>query len=297
MNFNPFFNPFKAQYSAIYRRPNKISTFFTAVNFDIFRASFTRFYSPFLFLFLSIFCLLITLVPSTFADSTYIDNPPPIPMATNRFVQDYAKLLPEDDKIKLNDYLGQAWQNGAGEISVVILPATHRELSELAPQIMKAWGIGDKKRLDGVLILVNFNALSEKAHRNRIFVATGSGIQDKLPDSRVGQMLDQNALPYFETSNYVVGVENMAVAVVQQLSNNPTTSNSTSRTQGDPNDNTLTTLLIFGGIFLFILLIRKGGGGGGFFMGGGFGDGGGFGGGGFGGGFGGGSGDGGGTGR
>jgi uncharacterized protein len=216
-----------------------------------------------------------------------VNQVPRKPLGDTVYVQDYAQLLSADDTLRVHEVLKTLDLENIAQVSLVILPATDRDLSEFAPVILKSWDIQHYKKRDGLLILVNADRVRHQQSGNRIFVATGYALEEQLPDALVGRILDQVALPAFEQRQFSEGLVNSVLTLSSLLrEDRPATKQRSHRTQRIPWIGIITFLI------LFFFLGRGGGGRGGRFYGGGpfmlgggsFGGGGDFGGGGFGGG-------------
>ncbi|WP_303675021.1 TPM domain-containing protein [Vampirovibrio chlorellavorus] len=220
---------------------------------------------------------------------TPINQVPPKPTGLNIYINDYAHLLKPADRSTLQEQLQTLDEAGIAQISVVILPDTDLELSELAPRILNQWDIQHYKKKDGLLVLVNAYRVTQSLSGNRIFIATGYNLEEKLPDAVIGRILDEVALPAFNEGNFSGGITQATLAVAKILAGDQKLTEHYS--QPAPDEDGLWFVII---LVIFILLMffnRKNRGGGGFYgggYGGGFGGGWGDGGGGFGGGFGGG---------
>lgn len=220
---------------------------------------------------------------------TPINQVPPKPTGLNIYINDYAQLLKPADRSTLQEQLQTLDEAGVAQIAVVILPDTDLELSELAPQILNQWDIQHYKKKDGLLVLVNAYRVTQSLSGNRIFIATGYNLEEKLPDAVIGRILDEVALPAFNEGNYSGGITQATLAVAKILAGDQKLSEHYSQPSSD--EDGLWFFVIF---IIFIVLMyfnRKNRGGGRFYGGdfdGGFGGGWGGSGGGFSGGFGGG---------
>jgi uncharacterized protein len=145
---------------------------------------------------------------------------PPKPSGMSIYVNDYAHLLSLDEQSILRDRLQRLDKSGSAQASLLILPGTARELAEFAPEIMNQWGIQHLGRKDGVLVLVNADAL-KKGTRGRIFVATGYRIEGVLPDAKLGRILDETALPDFEQRHYGSGIVKTVSLLADILEKSP----------------------------------------------------------------------------
>jgi len=153
---------------------------------------------------------------------TTIDTVPPAPQGLAIYVTDLGDLIEDADEAKLRAYLAQVDESGFGQVVVLTLPDTQRELSEFSPEIMNRWGIGHKGKDDGVLILANARRITQQLSGNRIFIGSGYGVEGVLPDAVLGRILDQYAIPEFDQHRYSDGLVTTAMAVSKILQGDQT---------------------------------------------------------------------------
>lgn len=261
-----------------------------------------------LFFIAVVLALSIMLINSGFASA----EPVPAKPDTNIYVFDYADLIDEADKLEMQKIAKALDDKTKAEIVVVTLnDLSHMEIEEYALKLFRSWGIGDKEKNNGILILVNKESILNN-QRGRIRIEVGYGLEGAINDGKAGAILDNFALPAFETGEYSKGIRDTFMAVCSEVAKeygldlaNEELSDLQNYSVAEADDITswevLLAVIIF--IIILILLTKKhsrryyrrnpfdgpfgGGFGGGGFRGGGFG-GGGFGGGSSGGGFGGG---------
>lgn len=229
-------------------------------------------------------------------------------------VYDYVNLLSPAEKSNLEQKLIKYSDTTSTQIVVAVIASTNGEnINYLGAQWIKAWGIGQAKIDNGVLIIL------AKDDR-KIGINTGYGVEHLLTDAMSKRIIENEIIPYFKQDDYPGGLNKGVDAIFEVLIGEYQGTRKTS------DKNEFPTELIFIIIFIFIVILisisknKRGGGGnrghrsdvmdifeaiilsnmgrGNYKGGGGFGggsSGGGFGGGGFGGGFGGGSGGGGGA--
>lgn len=220
----------------------------------------------------------------------------PAKPTTSIYVQDTAKVLSANTKNTINAYSAALAEKTKAQIVVVTVPSLGGEsLEEYSLAIVRAWGIGDKAKNNGVLLLV---AVNDRKSR----IEVGYGLEGALPDGLTGRIQDQYMLPYFKQKNYDKGILNGYSAIFNtvlkeyKLSANdlnvqgnirPQTDNRQERGGFTISNGLLLLIIIFvliidriffgGAIFrllFYLLLFRGGGRGGGGFGGGGFGGGG-----------------------
>jgi len=86
-------------------------------------------------------------------------------------------------------------------------------VEDYAYRLGRAWGLGQKKTDDGVLLLVAPN-------ERKVFIATGYGAGGYLTDAMSGIIVRQDILPHFKQSppDYGGGITAGADAVIKQMS-------------------------------------------------------------------------------
>ncbi len=218
---------------------------------------------------------------------------------SNTVVFDYAKMVTDND-IREMQKIGEIIENKtkAQIVAVTVKDLSGMEIEDYAVKLFREWGIGDKNKNNGVLILVNEDSLL-KNQRGRIRIEVGYGLEGAINDGKAGAILDDYAMTAFDDKNYSKGVKDTFMAVASEVAkeyNLDLQSAGLSNLQNYPvSDKSEIPLWLMIVIIIIILLIirRKSKGGGyrgrggtyyGGFYGGGSGRSGGFGGGGFGGG-------------
>lgn len=208
------------------------------------------------------------------------------PPLTGRVVDD-AGILSPDTRSRLDQTLAAEEKQTSNQIVVVTLKSLDgASIEDYGYQLGRAWGIGQKGKDNGALIIV-----VPSAHQVRIEV--GYGLEGQLTDAQTRIIIERYMVPAFKRGDYDGGVLAGTQAVLQLLGGVALSTPqypADDQDQGDGGSSGLGLL-----VFLFILLVCGrfiwplfflggfGGGGWGGGYGGGFG-GGGFGGGGYGGG-------------
>lgn len=215
----------------------------------------------------------------------------PAPPASGSYVVDQVGVLSQDQRQQIDSLLRELDQKTGAQLAVAVVSSLDGyPVEDYALATLRQWGLGDKKKNNGMLLLV---APREKKAR----IEVGYGLEGVMNDAKAGALLDQYALPFFRQDRYGDGIQATIYKMAQITAgeyNVKLTGVSSAparpRKQGISMSEIILLLIIL--YVFFGVGGGKGGGGGWYFggFGGGFG-GGGFGGGGFGGGgFGGGSG-------
>lgn len=106
-------------------------------------------------------------------------------------VMDLAHMMTAQDQATLESVLRDFHQRGKGQIQVLTLPnLAGLTIEQASIQIVDRWKLGDRKRDDGVLLLV---ALEER----KIRIEVGQGLEGDLPDIKAKQIVSDVMAPFF----------------------------------------------------------------------------------------------------
>ena len=132
------------------------------------------------------------------------------PKLTGRVV-DSAGILSNTTKAKLNTILKNAEQNSTNQVVVVTLKSLQgNDISQYGYQLGRAWGIGQKKSNNGVLLIVAPN-------ERKVRIEVGYGLEDSLTDAISSIIIQNDILPYFKKGDYDSGVLNGVKAILSVL--------------------------------------------------------------------------------
>jgi uncharacterized protein len=167
----------------------------------------------------------------------------PEPMSPPRLVNDFGHYLTEPQRIesKLIAY-NKATTN---QIAVVLLPTTNGDdISDFAIKLFNKWGIGSNAEKDnGVLILL---AVDDR----KLFIVTGRGVEDVLPDIRCRHIITEDMTPLLRKGDYD-GAVSAGVEKIQAYLTGTTTVDE----QKEPQQN-FPPIIFIVVIVLIILIIR-----------------------------------------
>ena len=214
----------------------------------------------------------------------------PSPSNPPRLVNDYTGTLNASQINTLEHSLVAYNDSTSTQILVMLVDDLQGySIEQYATEIGHSWGVGQKDKGNGVVILVKPKKGSERGEVN---ISTGYGMEQYVTDATGKNIIEKEMIPAFKEGDYYTGIDN-AVNVIMGLCSGKFTQDEYNDDEGLPG--WLTLLFIIAVIIVFIKFSNgsgqnySGGGsrtiwipmGGGY--GGGFGGGGGFSGGGFGG--------------
>lgn len=155
--------------------------------------------------------LLITLffIGSHFVFAQFdIPKVPPIEQQTS--VYDYAKLFSEQEFLELRNKLVQYSDFTSTQMVVITIDDLKGEdIGILAPKWGQAWGIGQEKEDNGLLVLIAKND-------RKVWIAPGYGIEEILTAGQSGQIIRSVMVPNFKNGNYYKGV-NDALDIIKEM--------------------------------------------------------------------------------
>ncbi|TYP50906.1 TPM domain-containing protein [Thermosediminibacter litoriperuensis] len=133
------------------------------------------------------------------------------------YVYDHAGLIDQADEARMRE-VAKAIDDktGAQVVVVTVNDLAGRTIEDYALTLFRSWGIGDREKNNGVLILVNKeNLLAERSGRIRIEV--GYGLEGTITDGKAGWILDTYALPAFEKREFSRGIADTFMAVAAEV--------------------------------------------------------------------------------
>jgi len=135
---------------------------------------------------------------------------PTFPQLTGRVV-DGANIIPADEKARLDQKLAALESQSRRQLVVVTLPDLQGyDIADYGYQLGRAWGLGDKQRNDGALLIVAPN-------ERKVRIEVGYGLEGTLTDGLSALIIQQQIVPRFKAGDMAGGIEAGADAIVRQL--------------------------------------------------------------------------------
>ena len=130
---------------------------------------------------------------------------------TDFYVNDFADVLSEETKSHIMSTAVQLENETTAQVVVLTVESLDgKEISDFAVETFRSWGIGDKEKNNGVLILLSVND-------REMWVTTGYGVEGTLTDARLGQLRDIYAIPYYSNDDFDTGTKLLFDAIVNEL--------------------------------------------------------------------------------
>ncbi|MFW5795231.1 MAG: TPM domain-containing protein [Bacillota bacterium] len=130
------------------------------------------------------------------------------------YINDFSNVISSQNKQKMNTVILELKQKTGIEIAIVTMDSLkERPIEDIALSIAREWGIGQKDKSNGLLILV---APNERKMRIEI----GYGLEGIITDAAAGRIRDNHMLPYFQNNDYDTGITFGTIAVIQHIVKN-----------------------------------------------------------------------------
>ncbi len=90
------------------------------------------------------------------------------------------------------------------QIVLVVTPNLHGyEINQVATEIGHKWGVGQKGKDNGIVVLLKPKTTSSKG---QVFIATGYGLEGVIPDAIGKRIVEVEMIPEFRKGDYYTGV-------------------------------------------------------------------------------------------
>ena len=138
----------------------------------------------------------------------------PSPPNPPRLVNDYTGTLTSSQISTLEHKLVAYNDSTSTQILVLLVDDLQgMSIEEYATRIGHSWGVGQKEKSNGVVILVKPKKGTE---RGQATIRTGYGIEEFVTDATGKIIVDKEMIPAFKENDYFTGIDN-AVNVIMDL--------------------------------------------------------------------------------
>jgi uncharacterized protein len=178
-------------------------------------------------------------------------NPP-------KLVSDFAGVLSGDEAGRLEEKLVRFNDSTSTQITVVIVKSLNGyDKNDFAQRLGEKWGVGQKGKNNGVVILVKPKYPTEKGEA---CIQTGYGMEGVLPDITCKRIVDNEMVANFKEGKYFAGID-AAVSTIISISRHEYSADQyNKRTAGKQKPyGVLVPILIIAILFMWIRSGRGGG--------------------------------------
>lgn len=185
---------------------------------------------------------------------------PPAPKPP-RLVNDFTGTLSADQVQALEQKLKTYDDTTSNQVAVVIIPTTgDYDIGDVATKLGRAWGVGNKKNDNGVVLLV------AKDDR-KLFIAPGYGLEGAIPDITAKHIIEEQILPNFREKDFYRGIDYGTDAIMKAAAGEyEVPEGYANRGKDDGGDIIGVVVLLIVIVIVILSIANRGGGGGGSFM-------------------------------
>ncbi|HQV78697.1 MAG TPA: TPM domain-containing protein [Chitinophagales bacterium] len=194
--------------------------------------------------------LIFGIIFHAFAFAQVVDNEGiPLPPQPPKLVNDYAEMFSVSNCQNLEDKLVAYNDSTSTQICVVTVNNIgDYDISDYALRLGRSWGIGQKDKNNGILILVSKND-------RKVDIEIGYGLESSITDYESKEIIDQLIVPAFKQGQYFQGIDEACNRIIAQLEGNyESTSYSSSNSAVDKMPDWV-FIIVFAFIFIIVLSI------------------------------------------
>ncbi len=129
------------------------------------------------------------------------------------YVNDYANILSDETRARLTGLSAEIENKTSSQLAILTIDTTSPlDIETYAVKLFEKWGIGQKGKNNGVLILV---AVKDRAAR----IEVGYGLEGAIPDALAKRIIEKSMLPFFKSGDYNAGILQGAAVVAKLIAN------------------------------------------------------------------------------
>lgn len=178
-------------------------------------------------------------------------RPNPPRLVYTFFSEGHQFLSPQEEEL-LNQKLVAFAKNTSNQICIVAIDELKgAEPAQYATWLIQQWGIGQKDKRNGVVVLVKLP--SQNDPKRNLFIATGYGLEGAIPDLLTKKIREQEIIPHFKSGNYYEGLDKGTDALMKAAIGEY---NEKVKGKGKPQNST-SGILIFIFVIVIIIVIAK----------------------------------------
>lgn len=135
-----------------------------------------------------------------------------VPQHTSSFyVNDFADVLSDETEQEIQQNAVALASETTAQVCVLTIDSLDGEdISEYSVDVFREWGIGDKDKDNGVLIVLSVDD-------REMWITSGYGVEGTLTDARLGQLRDTYAIPYYSNDDFDTGTLQLFNSIVNEL--------------------------------------------------------------------------------
>jgi len=176
-----------------------------------------------------------------------------------RLVNDFVGFLTPGEQQQLERKLDRYSDSTTIQIAVVVVKSLNgMDGWDMATRILQKWGVGNKTKNNGVVVLVKPKTGDEKGI---ITIATGYGAEPIVTDALSKRLIDQEIVPSFQNGQYYQGLDKAVSTIYGLLRGEFTPSQYMAKANKHKGSKFPFAIIIFVVIIIVSLFNRRKGGG------------------------------------
>jgi len=137
-----------------------------------------------------------------------VDFPKPTPY---KYINDYVGVVEPEYVQKIIAVGKELEDKTSAQVTAVVIDSLQgMTIEEYAVELFRRWGIGQKGKDNGVLLLV---AVNDRQMR----IEVGYGLEGAIPDGKAGRIRDEYIIPYFKEGDYSKGIYYGYLALAKEV--------------------------------------------------------------------------------
>jgi len=179
------------------------------------------------------------------------------PERSTTLVTDYTNTLSADDKQKLESKLVAFNDSTSTQIAIVMIKSVgNYDIAEYGAALGRKWGIGQKGKNNGILILV---ALADR----KLTIQTGYGAEGALPDIVTQEIRVNDINPRFKQGDYYGGLNAGVDQIIKYTKGEYKADKKPQAKQNGGGGGSVLIVIIIVIVIIVLIFRNRGGGGGG----------------------------------
>jgi uncharacterized protein len=155
-------------------------------------------------------------------------SPFPEPMSPRKLVNDFTNTLTAEQIQMLESKLVAYDDSTSNQVAIIIVASLEGyDIAQYGAEISEKWGIGNKEKNNGVLLLVAIND-------RKVNISTGYGLEGAITDAHSKRIIQNYIVPNFKTGDYFTGLDQASSIIMSMASGEFTTDPKNEQTGGSP---------------------------------------------------------------
>ena len=157
---------------------------------------------------ISMFSVIIVLLCAILCHSKALNLPEP----TNKFyISDFANVLSDEtENYILNQSNALNEKTSAQVVVATVNSLENVSIEEYGVSLFRKWGIGNKDKNNGLLILLAPN-------ERKIRIEVGYGLEGKINDAKAGRFINDYAVPYLKNNDWDSGIYGLYTVILSEV--------------------------------------------------------------------------------